>query len=79
MVNRTERNGATEIDKLNGADRAAVLAHASEILSSKRNRSKEKPVNDDLIGALANAHENQRAQQVTEWEQMRRLHLSRAA
>lgn len=27
---------------------------------------------DDLIVSLANAHENRRARQVTEWERMRR-------
>jgi hypothetical protein len=79
MVNQNKPNIAGEIDKLNDADRKAVFAHASEILSSQKNRSKENPVNDELIGALSNAHENQRAQQVTEWEQMRRLSLSKAA
>jgi hypothetical protein len=79
MVNRTKRNAAGEIDKLNEADRAAVISYVSEVISSQKNRSKENLVNDELIGALANAPENRRAQQVTEWEQMRRLRLSRAA
>lgn len=78
MVNRKHPNTAGEIDKLNEADRKAVLPYASEIHSQK-NRSTENIVNDELIGALANAHENQRAQKVTEWEQMRRLSLSKAA
>jgi len=79
MVNRKHPNTAGEIDKLNEADRKAVLSYTSEILSSRKNRLTENIVNDELIGTLANAHENQRAQKVTEWEQMRRLSLSKAA
>jgi len=79
MVNRKQPRIAGEIDKLNEADRKAVLSQVSEILSSQKKSSKENTINDELIGTLANAHENQRAQQVTEWEQMRRLHLSKAA
>ena len=30
---------------------------------------------DDLIVSLANAHENRRARQVTEWERMRRQYF----
>ena len=75
MVNRKHPNTAGEIDKLNESDRKAVLSYAS----SQKNRSTENMVNDELIGTLASAHENQRAQQVTEWEHMRRLSLSKAA
>ena len=74
MVNRNKRNIAVETDKLNAADHAVMLTQASEILSSQRNRNnKETSSNDELIGSLANAHENRRARQVTEWEQMRRI------
>ena len=79
MVNRKQHKIAGEIDKLNAADRKAVLSYASEIRSSQKNKSTENIPNDELIGSLADAHENQRAQQVTEWEQMRRLALSKAA
>ena len=75
MVNRKHPNTAGEIDKLNESDRKAVRSYAS----SQKNRSTENIVNDELIGTLAGAHENQRAQQVTEWEHMRRLSLSKAA
>jgi hypothetical protein len=37
------------------------------------------PPADDVIVSLANAYENQRARQVTEWEQMRRQMVRRAA
>jgi hypothetical protein len=40
--------------------------------SSRRYSSHETVVNDDLIMSLANAYENIRARQVTEWEGMRR-------
>ena len=78
MVNRMRGNVAVEIDKLNESDRTAVLTHASEALHPQRNH-RENTVNDELIGSLANAHENRRALQVTEWEQMRRQRLDRAA
>ncbi|MGH7782546.1 MAG: hypothetical protein ACREO5_01705, partial [Candidatus Binatia bacterium] len=61
MVNRSELKVAGEIDKLNDVDRAAVLSYVSEALSSQKNQNKENP-NDELIGSLANAHENRRAQ-----------------
>lgn len=74
MVNQKKRNIAVETNKLNAADHAAMLKQASETLSSQRNRNnKETSSNDELIGSLANAHENRRARQVTEWEQMRRV------
>ena len=79
MVNRKHPKIAGEIDKLNEADRKAVLSYASELLSSQKNKPAENIVNDELIGTLADAHENQRAQKVTEWEQLRRLSLSKAA
>ncbi|MGH9819278.1 MAG: hypothetical protein ACRD43_03840 [Pyrinomonadaceae bacterium] len=78
MVNRSELKVAGEIDKLNDVDRAAVLSYVSEALSSQKNQNKENP-NDELIGSLANAHENRRAQQVTEWEQIGLMTMQRAA
>ncbi|MEP7074654.1 MAG: hypothetical protein ABI878_02500 [Acidobacteriota bacterium] len=78
MVNRMRANVAVEIDKLNERDRTAVLAHASEVHRTQRSH-KENTIGDELIGSLANAHENLRARQVTEWEQMRRQLLGRAA
>ena len=40
-------------------------------------RSQPKQI-DDLIVSLANAHENRRARQVTEWEVMGRHHVQLA-
>lgn len=78
MVSRTRGNVAAEIDKLNEWGRTAVLTNASEALYTQRNH-KENTINDELMGSLANAHENRRALQVNEWEQMRRQRLGRAA
>lgn len=47
--------------------------------SSRRYASHETAVNDDLIMSLANAYENVRARQVTEWEWMRRQTVHRNA
>ena len=79
MVNRIERRPFREIDKLNESDRAAVLSYISEFLPSKKKDSQENPINDELIVSLSSAHENRRAQQVTEWEQMRRRSMQQTA
>ena len=47
--------------------------HVSDTHSPERSRSHRSFRFDDLIVMLANAHENRRARQVTEWERMRRL------
>jgi hypothetical protein len=70
MVNRINPKRDGELDKLTRHDAAAALNYISENLSTSR--SKDNPRIDDLILSLANAHENRRARQVTEWEEMRR-------
>lgn len=62
---RIKKDG--ERDKLNTQDIAAIRHFSS--LSSDRIRF------EDLIVSLANAHENRRAQQVTEWESLGRRQL----
>jgi hypothetical protein len=79
MVNRNERTPIREIDKLNESDRAAVVSYISEQLPPKKKHSQENPINDELIVTLADALENRRAQQVTEWEQMRRQTMHQTA
>ena len=59
---RTKTDG--ERDRLNTHDIAAIK-HFSSLPSDKIRF-------DDLIVSLANAHENRRAQQVTEWESLGR-------
>ena len=67
MVNRINENADGSSDKLTRQD-AAAINYISDTFSSKRSQPKSI---DDLIVALANAHENRRARQVTEWEKMR--------
>ena len=72
MVKRDNNRVASELDKLNAQDAAAIINHA---LPSGRSQSKENFKNDDLIVSLADAYENQRARQVTEWE--KRQHVAK--
>jgi len=73
MVNRVNIQNDGERDKLTPQDAAAI--NYSETFSSTRSQPKTTTRFDDLIVSLANAHENRRARQVTEWERMRRQYL----
>lgn len=66
MVNRINENADRNRNKQ--TQDAAAINYISDTFSSKRSQPKSI---DDLIVALANAHENRRARQVTEWEKMR--------
>jgi hypothetical protein len=79
MANRNSTNVAVELDKLNEADAASVLSFISQLRSPNKLQSKDKSINDPLIGSLSDAYENQRARQVTEWEKLHRQHIHRAA
>ena len=48
----------------------------SQLLSNRK--SKDNFSNDDLIGSLADAYENKRAQQVAEWDRLGRQNLYQA-
>lgn len=78
MVNRTNTNVASEFDKLNEHETAAVLGYITTLLSSRKPKSKEIPLNDELIVSLSDAYENKRARQVFEWERVRRQNTQRA-
>jgi len=71
MVKRNNRI-ASEIDKLNEQETSAVLDYISEILQTRNPKPIEKLQSDDLIVTLSDAYENKRAQQVFEWERVRR-------
>lgn len=71
MVNRNTTKTDPELDKLTRQDAADAISYISETLSSARSQTKDSPRFDDLIVSLANAHENAKARQVTEWESMR--------
>lgn len=79
MVNRKNRNIASEINKLNENETSEVLDYISELLSTRKPKSKENLPNDDLIVSLSDAYENKRARQVFEWERVRRQNVQRAA
>ena len=74
MVNRLNQNADAGRDKHTRQD-AAAINYISDNLTSSRSQPKHI---DDLILSLANAHENRRARQVTEWEKMRRYNVQSA-
>ena len=45
----------------------------SEPIPPRNFQNREQTINDDVIMSLANAYENKRARQVSEWEHMRRF------
>jgi UDP-N-acetylglucosamine pyrophosphorylase len=80
MVNQTNTNVASEINKLNEKETSAVLDYISALLTKRISKSKENNAsNDDLIVSLSDAYENKRARQVIEWESVRRQNYHRAA
>ena len=82
MVRQTNSKIVREVDKLNEPEALAVLDYISELLSSRQfpipqtagssSSSSEAQFNDDLIAALSEKRENRCAQQVVEWEKIRR-------
>jgi hypothetical protein len=78
MVNQTNPNIASQIDKLNEQETSAVVNYISQLLSRRISKQKDYSQGDDLIGSLADAYENQRARQVVEWEKLRRQNVQRA-
>lgn len=77
MINRKNNRIVSELDKLSEPETAAVLEYITEIVQSRKQR--QITLADDLIGSLADAYENRRAQQVIEWERVRRQNIQRAA
>jgi hypothetical protein len=75
MANRFNQQTDGKPDKLTRQDALAAASYISENLSSGSSRTRDNPRFDDLIVSLANAHENRRARQVNEWEEMRPNYL----
>jgi hypothetical protein len=75
MVKRTNTNVASESNKLNENETAAVREGFSKLLSNRTSKSKDNSLNDDLIVSLSDAYENKRARQVVEWENLGRQNL----
>jgi hypothetical protein len=67
MVKRTRTDIAREIDK-------PLSDNTSARPSSRINPNPA----DDVIVTLANAHENRRARQVTEWERAQSMYIRQA-
>lgn len=72
MVNRSDINlSSPQNNKSVEKDAVSVKYTAGHFPSSKTAAGKDAPRVDDLIVTLANAYENRRARQVTEWERLR--------
>lgn len=71
MVKRTNTRVASKINKSNEKETLAVKG----LLSTRTSKSKNNPLNDDLIVSLSDAYENKRARQVVEWENLGRQNL----
>ncbi|MEO7673746.1 MAG: hypothetical protein ABIU09_06680 [Pyrinomonadaceae bacterium] len=67
MVRQSRTNIARKIEK-------ASPNNASALKSPK----KQRPAKDDIILSLANAHENRRARQVFEWENVQPVNVQQA-
>lgn len=66
MANRARDNVARGNTKSTEKENT-FLSYSSQSPSSRKSSTKENPLND-LIVLLAEAYENKRARQVTEWE-----------
>ncbi|MFN2501137.1 MAG: hypothetical protein ABR530_03890 [Pyrinomonadaceae bacterium] len=75
MANRIDNNRTSGVEKPNRHD--AGKNYFSETGPFRSSYTRKQYPFDDLIVSLANAHENRRARQVTEWEQMRQPYLAR--
>ncbi len=63
---------AEHIDRTTPCDQ--TRENNSQIHTSQSRNTIVRPF-DDVIASLANAHENRRARQVTEWERMRQHYI----
>lgn len=59
-------------------DREISNPHSDNASARSASQTSTNP-NDDVIVTLANAHENKRARQVTEWERAQPLYLRQSA
>ena len=70
MVNQNESSTVSS----NDASSASNNSFSTEYLSPRNLQ----PSPDDVIRSLANAYENERARQVSEWERLRSISVSHA-
>ena len=70
---------ALKLEALSESEVGEVLDYVSLIESTRRSKSTPLVLDDEVVAALADAHENQRARQAFEWEAVRRKAERRAA
>jgi len=70
---------ALRLEALSEAEVGEVLDYVSLIESARRAKPAPLVLDDEVLAALADAHENQRARQAFEWEAVRRKAERRAA
>lgn len=67
MVTRITTHGSN-IDRRKNDKAVAGINFSRELRSTSQAKTSNNLTVDDLIGALANAYENKRARQASEWE-----------
>ncbi len=70
---------ALKLEALTESELGEVLDYVSLIESTRRLKPAPLVLDDEVLAALADAHENQRARQAFEWEAVRRKAERRAA
>ena len=70
---------ALKLEALSESEVGEVLDYVSLIESTRRSKTGPLILDDEVVAALADAHENRRARQAFEWEAVRRKAERRAA
>jgi hypothetical protein len=70
---------ALKLEALSESEVGEVLDYVSLIESTRRSKTGPLVLDDEVVAALADAHENRRARQAFEWEAVRRKAERRAA
>ena len=70
---------ALKLEALSESEVGEVLDYVSLIESTRRSKTTPLVLDDEVVAALADAHENRRARQAFEWEAVRRKAERRAA
>ena len=81
MANTTNQRQflALKLEALSETEVGEVLDYISTMESSRRAKTIAPALDDEVVMALADAQENQRARQAFEWEAVRRKAEKRAA
>jgi hypothetical protein len=70
---------ALKLEALSESEVGEVLDYVSLIESTRRSKTTPLVLDDEVVAALSDAHENRRARQAFEWEAVRRKAERRAA